>query len=52
MEQVGGDGPAGKVRNLTLEEVSLHWEAPLVGALTLGMSRIQLHAGEVRAYVA
>jgi len=51
-EQAGGDGPAGKVRNLTLEEVSPRWETPLVGALTLGTSGIQLHAGEVRAYVA
>ena len=48
-EQAGGDGPAGKVRNLTLEEVSPRWETPLVGALTLGTSGIQLHAGEVRA---
>src|SRR5436853_2041524 len=51
-EQAGGDGPAGKVRNLILEEVSPRWETPLVGALTLGTSGIQLHAGEVRAYVA
>ena len=51
-EQAGGDGPAGKVRNLILEEISPRWEIPLVGALTLGTSGIQLHAGEVRAYVA
>src|SRR5205807_1248195 len=35
-----------------LEEVSPRWETPLVGALTLGTSGIQLHAGEVRAYIA
>src|SRR5437588_4681924 len=51
-QQAGSDRPAGKVRNLTLEEVSPRWDTPLVGALTLGMSGIQLHAGEVRAYVA
>ena len=44
--------PAGKLRQLRLEETRTHPQAPFVGALTVGPPQLNLRPGEVRAYVA
>ena len=44
--------PAGKLRQLRLEETKTHLQTPFVGALTVGPPQLTLRPGEVRAYVA
>ena len=44
--------PAGKLRQLRLEETKTHPQTSFVEALTVGPSQLLLHPGEVRAYVA
>ena len=44
--------PAGKLKQLRLEETKMHPQTPFVGALTVGPSQLILHPREVRAYVA
>ena len=44
--------PAGKLRQLRLEETKTHPQTPFVGALTVGPSQLILRLGEVRVYVA
>ena len=44
--------PAGKLRQLRLEQTKTHPQTLFVGALTVGLSQLILRPGEVRAYVA
>ena len=44
--------PAGKLRQLRLEETKTHPQTPFVGALTVGPPQLNLRPGEVRALVA
>ena len=44
--------PAGKLRQLRLEETRTHTQTPFVGARTVGPPQLNLCPGEVRAYVA
>ena len=44
--------PAGKLRQLRLEETRTHPQTRFVGALTVGPPQLNLCPGEVRAYVA
>ena len=44
--------PAGKLRQLRLEQTRSHPQTPFRGALTLGPPQLNLRPGEARAYVA
>ena len=44
--------PAGKLRQLRLEETRNHPQTPFVGALNVGPPQLNLRPGVVRAYVA
>ena len=44
--------PAGKLRQLRLEETRTHPQTPFVGAVTVGLLQLNLRPGEVREYVA
>ena len=44
--------PVGRLRKLTRKETKTYPQTPFVGALTIGLSQLNLRPREVRAYVA